>query len=334
MGEPLRLDGPAGVSGSSQLTIDIIHDCDPGNDDALGILAALGHPALNLLAVTTGAGHLAGDRTAINGAITVAAARPKTVPVSQGAMGPLVRERLIARILDMESALDPEREDLDRVPLDALHSIDRIAAEANARPGLTVVATGPLTNLAMALRRHPEIQGKIGRIVTLSGAWGLGTKTAAAEWNILCDPEAAAMVYGSGIPVTMVPVDASGTVPITDALIARVAALKGPAASLAAELLASLVTTYRPGVLVPPAMPLHDPCAILAVAGPEIVKTAPARVDVETTPGLNYGRTVVDFAGRSEKPNNCDVVIAFDVEATHDALVDAIRHLAELQAAS
>lgn len=316
------------------MTIDIIHDCDPGNDDALGILAALGHPRLNLLAVTTGAGHLSGDRTAINGAITVAAAHPKIVPVCAGAMGPLVRERLIARILDMESGLDAERADLDRVPLDTQHSIDRIAAEANACPGLTIVATGPLTNLALALRRHPEIRGRIGRIVTLSGAWGLGTKTAAAEWNILCDPEAAAIVYGSGIPITMVPVDASGTVPITGALIDHVSRLQGSAASLAAELLASLVTTYRPGVLVPPAMPLHDPCAILAVAAPDIIKTAPARVDVETAPGLNYGRTVVDFASRTDKPNNCDVVIAFDVEATHAALVDAIRHLSELQTGS
>jgi inosine-uridine nucleoside N-ribohydrolase len=314
--------------------IDIIHDCDPGNDDALGILAALGHPRLNLLAVTTGAGHLSGDRTAINGAITVAAAHPRTAPVCAGAIGPLVRERLIARILDMDSGLDAERIDLDRVPLDTHHSIDRIAAEVRARPGLTIVATGPLTNLALALRRHPEILGKIGRIVTLSGAWGLGTKTAAAEWNILCDPEAAAIVYGSGIPITMIPVDASGTVPITHALIDQISRLKGPAASLAAELLASLVTTYRPGVLVPAAMPLHDPCAILAVAAPEIVRTAQARVDVETAPGLNYGRTVVDFAGRTEKPNNCDVVIAFDVEATHAALVDAIRHLSELQTGS
>lgn len=311
--------------------INIVHDCDPGNDDALGILVGLGHPQLNLLAVTTGAGHLAGDRTAINGAITVAAAHPKTVPVSAGAAGPLVRERLIARILDMESGLDAERQDLDRVQLDGLHSIDRIAAAANAHPGLTIIATGPLTNLALTLRRYPEIQGKIGRIVTLSGAWGLGTKTAAAEWNILCDPEAAAIIYNSGIPITMIPVDASGNVPITTELIDNIARLRGPAASLAAELLASLVTTYRPGAFVPPEMPLHDPCALLVVAVPEIAKTVPARVDVETAPGLSYGRTVVDFAGRTDRPNNCDVVVAFDVGATHAALVDAIGELARLQ---
>jgi inosine-uridine nucleoside N-ribohydrolase len=312
--------------------IDIVHDCDPGNDDALGILAALGHPKLNLLAVTTGAGHLAADRTAVNGTIAVAAARPKVVPVSAGSARPLLRERLIARILDMENGLDPERHDLQRVSLDRQHSVDRIAAEANSHPGLTVVATGPLTNLALALRRYPELVGKIGRIITLSGAWGLGTKTAAAEWNILCDPEAAAIVYGAGIQITMIPVDASGTVPITQALIDRMAVLPGPAAALAAELLASLVTTYRPGVMVPPEMPLHDPCAILLAAAPDIAKTAPARVDVETAPGLNYGRTVVDFARRTDRPDNCEVVISFDVEATHVALLDAIGALSKLQA--
>jgi inosine-uridine nucleoside N-ribohydrolase len=311
--------------------IDLLHDCDPGNDDAVAILAALGHPALNLLAVTTGAGHLAADRTAVNGAIAVAAAHPKRVPVSAGSREPLLRERLIARILDMENGLDPERPDLARVELDPLHSVDRIAAAAAAHPGLRVVTTGPLTNLALAIRRYPELRERIGRIVTLGGAWGLGTKSAAAEWNILCDPEAAAIVYGSGIPITMVPVDASGTVPITSGLIDRIAALPGPAARLAAELLASLLTTYRPGVLVPPEMPLHDPCAILVAADPAIAKTAPARVDVETGQGLNYGRTVVDFAGRTDRPVNCDVVISFDVAATHDALVDALAALSELQ---
>lgn len=312
--------------------IDLLHDCDPGNDDAVAILAALGHPSVKLLAVTTGAGHLAGERTAVNAAITVAAASPCKVPVSAGATGPLLRERLIARILDMDNGLDPVRDDLERTALDERHSVDRIATEVTLHPGLTIVTTGPLTNLALALRRHPEIADKIGRIVTLSGAWGLGTKSAAAEWNILCDPEAAAIVYDAGIPLTMVPVDASATVPITAALIDRIAGLPGRAAALAAELLASLVTTHRPGVFAPPEMPLHDPCAILVAAAPDIARTVPARVDVETTKGLNYGRTVVDFAARSDRPVNCDVVISFDVAATHEALFQALSALSRLQA--
>jgi inosine-uridine nucleoside N-ribohydrolase len=308
------------------MTITVLHDCDPGNDDAVAILAGIGHEALDLVAVTTGAGHLTFERTAENAAITVAVAGA-AIPVSAGAHGPLLRERLIARILDMEHGLDPERGDLPAVKLDDLHSIDRIAREAAAHPGLTVVATGPLTNLALAIRRYPELTGTIGRIVTLSGAWGLGTKSAAAEWNILCDPEAAAIVYGAGIPVTMVPVDASGTVPITDALVAEVKSIGGSAPRLAAELLRSLQSTHHAGLFGSAEAPLHDPCAMLVAAQPAIATIVKARVDIDTTQGLNYGRTIVDFAGRSEVPANCDVVIAFDVVATHRALVRALRSL-------
>jgi inosine-uridine nucleoside N-ribohydrolase len=309
----------------------ILHDCDPGNDDAVAILAALGHPKLQLLAVTTGAGHLVWDRTAANAAIAMAMARPACAPVCAGATGPLLRDRLIARVLDMTSGLDPLRPDLPSVTLDAQHSADRIASEARSHPGLTVVATGPLTNLALALRRHPDVAAQIGRIFTLSGAWGLGTKTAAAEWNILCDPEAAAIVCQSGVPLTMVPVDASGTVPITPGLIERIGALPGPAAYFAAELLASLRATHRPGIMVPDEAPLHDPCAILVAADPSLARTVPARIDVDTSPGLNYGRTIIDFAGRTERPNNCDVVIDFNISATHDALVDALAALSARQ---
>lgn len=317
-----------------QVTIDIIHDCDPGNDDGVGILAALGDPDLNLLAVTTGAGHLASDRTARNAAIVVAAAAPAAVPVAAGSTGPLLRERMIARLLDMNSGLDAERPDLKAVALDALHSVDRLAEELRRRPGLTVVATGPLTNLALLIRRYPDEAAGIGRIITLSGAWGLGSKTAAAEWNILCDPEAAAIVYGAGIPLTMVPIDSSGLVPIDDALIAAVKALPGPAAALAAELLASLTTTFHPGVLTPEKMPLFDPCAIVLAAEPGIARTVPARVEIDTTHGINYGRTVVDFAGRTGQPNNCEVVIAFDVAATHRRLIGALAALSRRQQAA
>jgi purine nucleosidase len=313
--------------------IDLVHDCDPGNDDAVAILAALGDDRLNLLAVTTAAGHLSSDRTAKNATIAMAAARPLNAPVSAGSMGPLVRERLIARLLDMESGLDPERPDLPSVSMDDLHAIDRLAHELRRRPGLTVVTTGPLTNLALLIRRYPGEASKIGRIITLSGAWGLGTKTASAEWNILCDPEAASIVYGSGIPLTMIPVDASGQVPISDELIEEVRALEGPAASLAAELLTSLTKTFFPGVLTPSEAPLHDPCAILFAAEPDIAKTVPARVEVDTAPGINHGRTVVDFAGRSGKPNNCDVVIAFDVAKTHRRLIRALHALSVQQTA-
>ena len=217
----------------------IIHDCDPGNDDALGIFVAAGHPTLDLLAVTTGAGHLESNRTARNAAIAVAAAG-LSVPVAAGATRPLVRERLVAGILDFELGLDRERPDLSSVALDPRHSADLIAEIALARPGLVIACSGPMTNLALALRRHPGIGVNIGRIVALGGAWGLGNKTAAAEWNILSDPEAASIVYGAGIPVVTVPIDAAACVGVDDDLVSAVGALEGAACELAVELLSSL----------------------------------------------------------------------------------------------
>jgi inosine-uridine nucleoside N-ribohydrolase len=310
------------------MSLAIIHDCDPGNDDALGIFVAVGSPALSLKAVTTGAGHLASDRTARNAAIALAMAGDAVTPVTLGATAPLVRERLIAGVLDMSSALDPERPDLPAAGIaPATTSAETIAELAISQAGLTIVTTGPLTNLALALRLRPAIAQNITRIVVLGGAWGLGNKTAAAEWNVLCDPEAAAIVLGAGAPVTLIPIDAAAQVTIDAALVAEVAALGGRAA-FAAELLRSLRSTHRAGLFGPADMPLNDPLALLVAAEPALARAAPARVDVELAGRFTYGRTVVDFAGKSGLPPNCDVVVQFDVAATRRAFVRAIERLA------
>ena len=310
------------------MTLPIILDCDPGNDDALAILVAAGHAGLDLRAVTTGAGHLAHDRTARNGAIAVFATGRGDVPVAAGAEGPLVRERLIARVLDLESALDPERPDLDAVELNPRHSAELIAENVQEGSVATIVTTGPMTNLAMALRRYPDISGKIGSVVSLAGARGQGNKTAAAEWNILCDPEAAAIVVGAGIPLTLVPIDVGPQAVITDRLIADAEAIGGTVGSFSAELLRSLVMTFRPGVFGPACMPLNDPVAPLVAAEPQLAQTVPARVEIELSGKFTYGRTVIDFACRTGEPANADIVIGLDSKRAHEALIEAISRLA------
>jgi len=309
------------------MSLPIIHDCDPGNDDALAILAALGHDGLDLKAVTTGAGHLAHDRTVRNAAIVLAVAGRPDIPVASGAEGPLVRERLIAGVLDLESALDPDRADLPAVTPDPRHSADLIAELVLGGSATTIVATGPFTNLALALRRHPPLARRIERIVSLAGAWGLGNKTAAAEWNILCDPEAAAIVFGSGIPITLIPVDAGASVGITPALVEAIAALPAPLAPFARELLVSLTKTFRPGLFAPAHMPLNDPLAVLIAADPALARIVPARVDIELAGRFTYGRTVIDFSGRSAEPLNADVVVSLDAARLHEAFVGAIERL-------
>jgi inosine-uridine nucleoside N-ribohydrolase len=312
------------------VTIPILYDCDPGNDDALGILVALGSPNLSVQAVTTGAGHLAGDRTARNAAITLAIAGARGTPVTRGAMAPLVRERLIAGVLDMESALDPERPDLPAVDISAATtSAEMIAETASHTAGLTIVTTGPLTNLALALGLRPSIAARIARIVMLGGAWGLGNKTAAAEWNVLCDPEAASIIFGIGIPLTLIPIDATAQVFIDDELIASVAAVAGAAPRFAVELLRSLRATHRAGPFGPSDAPLNDPLALLVANAPTLARTIPARVDVELAGRFTYGRTVVDFSGKSDLAPNCEIVVAFEVAATRQAFLHSLARLAE-----
>jgi inosine-uridine nucleoside N-ribohydrolase len=312
------------------MTIPIIHDCDPGNDDALAIMTALGLPGVALQAVTTGAGHLASDRTARNAATVMAIAGDRATPVTRGAAGPLVRERLIAGILDLETGLDRERADLPAVEFaPAATSAETIADLATSVGGLTIVTTGPLTNLALALRNRPGVVSGIGRIVALGGAWGLGNKTAAAEWNVLCDPEAAAIIFSAGAPVTLVPIDAAAQVTIDDLLVGAVESAGGSQARFAGELLRSLRSTHRPGIFGPADAPLNDPLAILAAAAPSLTRTVRARVDVELSGRFTYGRTVVDFTGKSGLAPNCDVVVEFDVPATRAAFVGALARLSE-----
>ena len=254
----------------------IIHDCDPGNDDALAILVATGHAELDLAAVTTGAGHLDARRTAESAARTLSFAGPLAVPISAGTTDPLVRERMIAGMLDMESGLDPERPDLPMTDLDHRHSINLIADTLRDADRTTIVTTGPLTNVAMLLRTFPETRDRIGRIVTLGGAWGLGNKTAAAEWIVLCDPEAESVLFSSGMNVTLIPVDAAAEVGPDDALADEVESLGGEMAAFASELLRSLVSTFRPGLFSPPFLPLNDPCAPLVAVQPKLARTVQA----------------------------------------------------------
>jgi len=197
----------------------IILDCDPGNDDALGIIVALGSDNLSLQAVTTGAGHLAYDRTFKNACITIAQIGSLNIPVSKGAENRLMRDRLIAKVLDLTSGLDSDRTDLNSIDPDSRNSIQLMYDIITDNPGITIVTTEPLTNLAMLFNLYPKLNSSIERIFTLAGSIGLGNKTASSEWNILCDPEAASIVFNSGVPITLIPIDTSLNVGISDKLI-------------------------------------------------------------------------------------------------------------------
>lgn len=316
------------------MTTPLILDGDPANDDALAILAAAGHRDIELVAVTAVAGHVAVDHAVHNAAIAVAASGRSDVLVAAGASAPLVREQIFAQILDLEHGLDRWRDDLPAAPVSSAHAVEVILDAARRHRGAVLVATGPLTNVALAVRHDPETMATLSRVVVLGGAWGLGNKSAAAEFNVLCDPEAAAVVLGAGLPLTLVPVDATAEVPIDDGLVSAAQAMGSPAAAFAAELLDSLRSTHRvgPGPLgrVVEA-PLHDPTAVILAIEPDLATRVRARVDVETAGRHTYGRTVVDFAGKSPEPANVDVVVAIDAQAVHRSFIRSLAQLAPTQ---
>src|SRR5919201_1059211 len=181
-------------------TTSIILDCDPGHDDAIALLLALASPELELLGVTTVAGNQTLEKTTANALRVLEHVGRDDVPVAAGAERPLVREPFVAAHVHGETGLDgPDLPPARGRPLDA-HAVDFLAERILAAPGPpTLVPTGPLTNVALLLARHPDVAARLERIVLMGGAIAEGNVTPAAEFNIWCAPEAARRVFESGL---------------------------------------------------------------------------------------------------------------------------------------
>jgi len=303
----------------------VILDCDPGHDDAMAILLAAASPAIELEGITVVAGNQTLEKTALNAQRVCTVAGIIDVPIVPGADRPLLRNQVIAAEIHGASGLDGPDWPEPTVGLDTRHAADFIverATVADDRP-LTVVAVGPLTNVALALERQPDIAGGIDRISIMGGAIGLGNWTPSAEFNIYADPEAAAAVIGSGIPITLVPLEVTHRALATAEVLARISVLGSPVAEMSVALMRFFTDTYRRefGFDAPA---VHDPCAVAAVIDAAIVPTRRMNVAVETTSGLNLGRTVCDVHARTGLAPNVDVGIDLQVEPFWDLVVAAL----------
>ena len=302
----------------------VILDCDPGHDDALAILLAGAAPELELLAITTVAGNQTLPKTTLN-ARRVASAAGLRVPIAAGADRPLVRPQRVAGNIHGESGLDgPTFAGEPDVPLDPRHAVDLIIELVMAHPGeVVLIPVGPLTNIALAMRREPAIIERIRHISIMGGAWGLGNQTPSAEFNILVDPDAARIVMESGAPITLVPLELTHQAKAMPDVIERFDAIGTPLGDLSAELLRFFASTYKAihGFEGPP---LHDPCAVAWVIDPTIVETKPVHVDVETQGEFTYGRTAIDIHGVTGLPVNAEVGVRLDVERYWDRMVGAV----------
>jgi len=301
----------------------IIIDCDPGHDDALAILLAARAPELKLLAVTCVGGNQTLEKIVLNARRVLTVGGIRDVPVAAGMAGPMVRPLQVAAGhgtsgIDGYDFGPPE---VDVVPE---HAIDLIIRTVKESPEpVTLVPIGPLTNIAMALQRAPEIKANIRRIVLMGSAAGLGNITPSAEFNIYVDPEAAAVVFAAGLPITMVGLDVTHEARIVAADRERIRALGTPVGTMAADLLewyaASTESRYGGD-----GAPVHDALAVAALIRPDVVQTQHINVVVETTGVYTAGRTVCDVYGRSGREPNAHVALGVDRAAFVEMLVEGL----------
>ena len=292
----------------------IILDCDPGHDDALAILLALARPELELLAVTTVAGNAPLSETTRNAGSVLALAGRSDVPLAAGADRPLVRPQSTAAFVHGTSGLDGAAlpvPDAEPRPEGAL-ALTSVLLETAERP-ITLVGTGPATNIATLLEARPDLHRRIAGICLMGGAIGAGNKTASAEFNAWADPEAAALVLESGLPVTMVGLDVTHQALVPVDRSDRWAELGSRTGAVFADLFRYFAVFHRDRYGWD-GSPIHDAVAVAHVALPALVETQPYRVDVETSSELTRGRTVVDIEGLSGLPANAEVGVDIDAE--------------------
>jgi inosine-uridine nucleoside N-ribohydrolase len=305
--------------------IDIILDCDPGHDDAIALLLALGSPEVNLLGVTTVAGNQTLEKTTANAIRVLDHVGRPDVPVAAGAPRPLVRERKVADHVHGESGLDgPDLPPPSREP-DPAHAIDWIAnALKQTDHPITLVPTGPLTNIALFLARYPDLTHNVERIVLMGGAYGEGNITPAAEFNIWADPEAAHRVFSSGLDVTMVGLDVTHKALMTPVHVERLAK-SGRAGTLVADLYGFYAQFHMRNYGWVGA-PVHDAVAMAHVIDPSLLKTNHCGVLVDTGPELSRGRTHVDLIGAHWEAN-CHVGVDIAADRFLDLLIERIGAL-------
>jgi pyrimidine-specific ribonucleoside hydrolase len=305
-------------------SIPLILDCDPGHDDALAILLALARPELDILGITTVAGNATLEHTTRNALSVLTLIDRTDVPVAVGADRPLNRPLVTAAHVHGISGL--EGADLPEPAMDTSDepAVDFMARliTSSERP-VSLVATGPLTNVALLQQRHPAAFARLAQICLMGGAIGEGNLTASAEFNIWVDPEAAAAIFDSGLPLTMVGLDATHQAIVTAADADLMADRGTRTGRIFADLLRYFARFHeqRYGW---DGSPIHDAVAVSHLLGLGLVETRPYRVDVETHSELTRGRTVVDLRALSGKPPNAQVAVSVDRARFVDVLLQAV----------
>lgn len=307
------------------MEIPIVLDCDPGHDDAVAILLALASPELDLLGITTVGGNAPLERVTDNALRVLALAGRSDVPVAAGAAQPLRGPLRTAPHVHGESGLEgPSLPDRIAEPV-AQDAVTFLAQTLGGHDEpVTIIPTGPLTNIARLLDGHPGLKPRIARICLMGGAIGEGNITPSAEFNLWVDPEAADVVFRSGVPITMIGLDVTHRSIVWEEEYRAFAAEGGAAARLVAGLL-EYFQAFHERVYGWRGTPIHDAVAVAHVAHPGLVTTRPYPVAIELDGTLTRGRTVVDLRGVTGVAPNVEVGIDIDRDRFVSLLRAAIR---------
>ena len=311
------------------MTHRIIIDTDPGQDDAIAMLLAFASPEIEVLGICSVAGNVPLPLTTKNALKVCELAGRTDVPVYAGAAAPLVRKLVTAEDVHGKTGLDgPDLPEPAMRPRDG-HAVDFLIETLRAEPSgsITLCALGPLTNIALAFARAPEIRGRVARIVGMGGGRSEGGNiTPVAEFNIYADPHAAQAVFHAGVPVVLHPLDVTHRARTSRDRVAAFRRLGTPAGTAVAAML-SFAQTYDMERYGAEGGPLHDPNVIAWLLRPDIYRGKDVNLEVETGSELTMGQTVVDWWGATDRPRNVHFVREVDDAALFDLLVERIGRL-------
>ncbi len=305
----------------------IIIDCDPGQDDAVALFLAMSSPdELDILGITTVAGNVPLALTERNARMMCDIAGRPDIPVYAGCAKPMVRDAITAEYIHGDTGIDGIDAFEPQTPLQKQHAVDFIVDTLLSRDKVTVtlIPTGPLTNIATAIQREPKILEHVREIVVMGGAMREGgNRTPSAEFNIMVDPHAADIVFKCGRPITLLGLDVTHKVLSTRERVARIAELKNPVAEATVGML-SFFHRYDTKKYSSQGTPLHDPCTIAYLLRPELFETKLCNVSVETESELTVGHTAVDFWHVTDRPHNVSWAFDVDADGFYDLLTERL----------
>ncbi|MCQ2419379.1 MAG: nucleoside hydrolase [Clostridia bacterium] len=305
--------------------VPIIYDGDPGHDDAIAMLLAKASDNIDVLAVTTCCGNQTIEKTTYN-AQRVCTLIGLDVPIGMGQARPLLAQPMTAPNIHGQSGLDGPRLPEPEVGLSSLRAVALMAKTLQeAERPVTIVSTGPLTNTAALLLTHPELKAKIERISLMGGGIAHGNWTPAAEFNILVDPEAADIVFSSGIPIVMAGLDVTEQALIYEEDFDRIRALGGEIARVVAEWLDYFYQFHRSIGYI--GAPLHDPCAVAYLIAPELFEFQDYYVRIDTHGEFTRGATVADINRQTGIAPNARCLTGIDRQGFVDLLAESVRRL-------